>query len=247
MTALAKKVAVAGNGAIARLDAVDWSAVARDLNERGFAVISRALPANACADVRALYREPRLFRSRIVMARHGFGAGEYQYFAYPLPAEIEALRQGLYLRLAPIANSWAEMLGSDRRYPETLDAFLAQCHAPGQTRPTPLLLTYGEGDYNRLHQDLYGGVQFPLQAAALLSVPSDDFDGGEFVLTETTPRKQTRAEVVPLRQGDMVIFAVNHRPVASAKGFARVAMRHGVSTIRRGSRMTLGIIFHDAA
>lgn len=245
MTALAKAV-VPDGGAAGRLDAVDWAAVERDLGERGFALIPAAFTAGECAAVRSLYQEPGLFRSRIVMARHGFGAGEYQYFAYPLPAAIEALRQGLYRRLAPVANRWAEALSLEVRYPATLPAFLSRCHEQGQTRPTPLLLTYGAGDYNRLHQDLYGGVQFPLQAAVLLSAPGDDFDGGEFVLTETAPRKQTRAEVVPLRQGDMLIFAVNHRPQKSSKGYARVALRHGVSTVRSGSRMTLGIIFHDA-
>jgi hypothetical protein len=203
------------------------------------------LEAVVCAEVRQFY-ERDLFRSRIVMERHGFGQGEYQYFAYPLPPLIESLRQVLYLRLAPVANVWSERLGLAARYPATLDAFLKACHAEGQMRPTPLLLKYDAGDYNRLHQDLYGGGQFPLQAAVLLSAPGEDFEGGEFVLTETAPRRQTRAEVVPLAQGDMVIFAVNHRPVASAKGFSRVAMRHGVSTIRRGARMTLGIIFHDA-
>ena len=246
MTALAR-VTAPDAGTAARLDAVDWTAVERELDERGFAVISGAFTAAECAVARSLYQEPALFRSRIVMARHGFGAGEYQYFAYPLPLVVEALRQGLYRRLAPVANRWAEALSLEVRYPATLSAFLSRCHAQGQTRPTPLLLTYGAGDYNRLHQDLYGGVQFPLQAAVLLSAPGDDFEGGEFVLTETAPRRQTRAEVVPIGQGDMVIFAVNHRPVASAKGFSRVAMRHGVSTIRRGARMTLGVIFHDAA
>lgn len=232
-------------GAVARLSAADWAEVAGSLDARGFAVLPGVLARSACDDARALY-ERDLFRSRIVMARHGFGQGEYQYFAYPLPTAIEALRQMIYPRLAPIANAWSERLGSDGRYPATLDAFLKACHAQGQTRPTPLLLKYGADDYNRLHQDLYGGVQFPLQAAALLSAPGVDFEGGEFVLTETAPRKQTRAEVVPLRQGDMVIFAVNGRPQQSVKGHSRVAMRHGVSTIRRGARMTLGVIFHDA-
>ncbi len=232
--------------AVERLDGLDWAAIAEELRARGHAVIPGALSLNACADVRALYEHEDLFRSRVVMARYGFGQGEYQYFAYPLPPLIGGLREVLYPRLAPVANAWAEALGIDTRYPATLAAFLKHCHARGQTRPTPLLLKYGTGDYNRLHQDQYGGVQFPLQAAVLLSAPGKDFDGGEFVLTETVPRKQTRAEVVPLTQGDMVIFAVNHRPVASAKGFSRVAMRHGVSTIRHGIRMTLGIILHDA-
>jgi hypothetical protein len=181
------------------------------------------------------------------MGRHGFGLGEYQYFAYDLPLLIDEMRHTLYERLAPVANVWAEQLGSATRYAGDLDVFLAHCHGEGQARPTPLLLKYGAGDYNRLHQDLYGGVQFPIQAAVLLSAPSRDFEGGEFVLTETAPRRQTRAEVVPLGQGDMVLFAVNHRPVKAAKGFSRVAMRHGVSTVRAGERYTLGVILHDAA
>lgn len=230
----------------ARLDRMDWAPVVEALHERGFTVVPGAMTARECADLRALYERETIFRSRVVMARHGFGQGEYQYFAYPLPTPVEVLRHGLYARLAPVANAWAQALGRDERYPASLDAFLKHCHASGQMRPTPLLLKYGAGDYNRLHQDLYGGVQFPLQAAALLNAPGEDFDGGEFVLTETAPRKQTRADVVPLGQGDMIIFAVNHRPVTSAKGFSRVAMRHGVSSVRRGSRMTLGVIFHDA-
>lgn len=243
----ARKIAERTSDAAERLDALDWVPVVEALHARGFAVVSDAMTATECADVRALYEQAGLFRSRIVMARHGFGQGEYQYFAYPLPAPLAALRRVLYSRLAPVANAWSEALGSGERYPATLDAFLKHCHAQGQVRPTPLLLKYGAGDYNRLHQDLYGGVQFPLQAAVLLSAPDADFEGGEFVLTETAPRKQTRAEVVPLRQGDMVIFAVNNRPQKSAKGYSRVAMRHGVSTVRRGARMTLGVILHDAA
>jgi hypothetical protein len=233
-------------GAAERLDALDWGAITDELHARGHAIVSGALSVRDCAEVRALY-EQEFFRSRVVMARHGFGQGEYQYFAYPLPPLIGALREVLYPRLAPVANAWAEALGAAARYPATLASFLQHCHAQGQMRPTPLLLKYGAGDYNRLHQDLYGGVQFPLQSAVLLSAPGVDFDGGEFVLTETAARRQTRADIVPLAQGDMVIFAVNHRPVRSAKDFSRVAMRHGVSTIRCGSRMTLGVIFHDAA
>ena len=225
----------------------DWALIERALNERGHAVIRNAFRGAACEHARRLYAQEALFRSRIVMARHGFGQGEYQYFAYPLPEPIGSLRQALYTRLAPVANAWSIALGAEAGYPATLQAFLETCHAQGQTRPTPLLLKYGQGDYNRLHQDLYGGVQFPLQAAVLLSAPGRDFEGGEFVLTETAPRRQTRAEVVPLGQGDMVIFAVNHRPVRSAKGFSRIAMRHGVSTLRGGERITLGIILHDAA
>lgn len=245
MTAV-RKIAGRPSDAAERLDAVDWTPVVEALHARGFAVVSDAMTVGECADVRALYEQAGLFRSRIVMARHGFGQGEYQYFAYPLPEPVAALRHVLYSRLAPVANAWSAVLGLGERYPATLDAFLKHCHAQGQARPTPLLLKYGAGDYNRLHQDIYGGVQFPLQAAVLLNAPGADYDGGEFVLTETTPRKQTRAEVVPLRRGDMVIFAVNHRPQKSAKGYSRVAMRHGVSTIRRGARMTLGVILHDA-
>jgi hypothetical protein len=230
----------------ARLDRMDWAPVFEALHTRGFAIVPDAMTAAECGEMQALYEREAIFRSRVVMARHGFGQGEYQYFAYPLPVPVEALRRVLYARLAPVANAWARALGRDERYPASLDAFLKHCHASGQMRPTPLLLKYGAGDYNRLHQDLYGGVQFPLQAAVLLNAPGEDFDCGEFVLTETAPRRQIRADVVPLGQGDMVVFAVNHRPVKSAKGFSRVAMRHGVSTIRRGSRMTLGIIFHDA-
>lgn len=217
------------------------------MHTQGYAVLPGVFDEVDCVQVRTLYERADLFRSRVVMARHGFGQGEYQYFGYPLPAAIDDLRRAIYLQLAPVANAWAEVLELEARYPATLDAYLEHCHAQGQTRPTPLLLKYGEGDYNRLHQDLYGGEQFPLQVAVLLSAPERDFAGGEFVLTETAPRRQTRAEVVPLAQGDMVIFAVNHRPVKSAKGFSRVAMRHGVSTVRRGARMTLGIIFHDAS
>ncbi|MFM9864720.1 MAG: 2OG-Fe(II) oxygenase [Micropepsaceae bacterium] len=246
MTALRNVVAPAG-GSLGRLQDVDWAAVTDALHAQGYATLRGVLDPCECAAVRELYHRPALFRSRVVMARHGFGQGEYQYFSYPLPAMIEAQRHHLYRHLAPVATVWAERLGSGALYPATLDEYLERCHAQGQTRPTPLLLKYSAGDYNRLHQDLYGGEHFPLQAAVLLSAPGSDFAGGEFVLTETAPRRQTRAEVVPLSQGDMVIFAVNHRPEASAKGFSRVAMRHGVSTVRSGSRMTLGIIFHDAA
>lgn len=228
------------------LSNVDWAAAERDLHARGFAVARGVFGAVTCAQVRGWYAQDR-FRGKVVMARHGFGEGEYQYFSYPLPSLIHEMRRALYAHLAPVANAWAERLGSDAPYARDLDAFLKHCHAQGQTRPTPLLLKYGPGDYNRLHQDLYGGVQFPIQAAVLLSVPGADFDGGEFVLTETAPRRQTRAEIVPLVQGDMVLFAVNHRPVKSAKGFSRVAKRHGVSTVRDGERYTLGVILHDAS
>jgi hypothetical protein len=195
----------------------------------------------------ALYQKEAPFRSRIVMARHGFGRGEYKYFAYPLPGTVGALRQELYARLVPIANRWNEAMRIDVRYPDEHEAFLERCHRAGQTRPTPLLLHYREGDYNCLHQDLYGKHVFPLQVAILLSAPEEDFTGGELVLTEQRPRMQSRAEVVALRQGEGVIFAVHERPVQGARGTYRVKLRHGVSRVRSGQRHTLGIIFHDAA
>ena len=193
-----------------------------------------------------MYAEHQRFRSTVVMARHGFGRGEYRYFSYPLPDIVAGLRADLYPRLAPIANAWNELMAIGVRFPTEHDAFIERCHQAGQTRPTPLLLQYGEGDYNALHQDLYGEHVFPLQAAFLLSEPGADFHGGEFVLTEQRPRMQTRAEVVPLRKGDAVVFAVHHRPQQGSKGFYRVNMRHGVSRIRSGHRHTLGVIFHDA-
>jgi uncharacterized protein len=197
--------------------------------------------------VAGMYAEPARFRSRIVMQRHSFGQGEYQYFAYPLPEIVERLRHAAYPRLAPIANHWRQTLGRTGSFPDDLDAYLAQCHAAGQNRPTPLLLKYGPNDYNRLHQDLYGPLNFPMQMAILLSRPGQDFHGGEFVLTEQRPRAQSRVEVVPLSQGDAVVFAVNQRPVQGTHGPYRVSMRHGVSRVRAGERYTLGIIFHDAA
>ena len=200
-----------------------------------------------CASLAGLYDDQARFRSRVVMARHGFGRGEYQYFAHPLPVLVGSLREGLYPRLVPLANRWHAALAQPARFPDTHAAFVAQCHAAGQTRPTPLLLRYGAGDFNALHQDLYGPLVFPLQVAVLLSQPGRDFTGGEFVLTEQRPRMQSRAEVVPLRQGDAVIFAVHHRPVAGTRGTYRVHLRHGVSRVRSGLRHTVGIIFHDAA
>ncbi len=226
---------------------LDWPAIGQGLDQSGFAIVPRLLPASACRALAGLWAEAERFRSRVIMQRHGFGMGEYQYFAYPLPAPVTALRAAFYARLAPIANHWREALGEAGRFPHCLDAYLEQCHEAGQLRPTPLLLRYEPGDYNRLHQDLYGEQVFPLQLTILLSSPGDDFDGGDFVLTEQTPRRQSRVEVVPLSQGDAVIFAVNHRPVRGARGTYRVALRHGVSTLRRGSRFALGIIFHDAA
>ncbi|HEU5041667.1 MAG TPA: 2OG-Fe(II) oxygenase, partial [Gemmatimonadales bacterium] len=208
--------------------------------------LERLLPPEECERLAGLYDREALFRSHIVMARHGFGRGEYRYFAYPLPDPVERLRRALYPPLAAIANRWSEALGARTRFPSTHAEFLARCHTAGQRKPTPLLLRYTAGDYNCLHQDLYGDHVFPLQVAILLSEPGRDFTGGEFVLTEQRPRRQSRAEVVPLRQGDAVAFAVHHRPVAGARGFYRVSLRHGVSTIRSGRRHTAGIIFHDA-
>lgn len=232
--------------AAGRVARQDWPALARELSEQGCAVLPGLLGPEECRAIAALYPDESHFRSHIVMARHGFGQGEYRYFAYPLPDLIAELWGDLYARLAPVANDWARRLGLGTRYPAAHGEFLAACHAAGQTRPTPLLLQYGEGDYNCLHQDLYGDLAFPLQVAILLSEPGRDFTGGEFVLTEQRPRRQSRAEVVPLRQGDAVIFAVHHRPVEGAKGAYRVNLRHGVSRLRSGRRHTLGIIFHDA-
>ncbi|HEY1545817.1 MAG TPA: 2OG-Fe(II) oxygenase [Xanthobacteraceae bacterium] len=225
---------------------LDWAAIAATLDTQGCAVIGRVLDADACAALAARYDDDALFRSRIVMARHGFGRGEYKYFAYPLPDAVAALRAALYPRLAAVANRWNDAMGVAVRYPDSHDDFLARCHAAGQSKPTPLLLRYREGDYNCLHQDLYGEHVFPLQATLLLSRPGADFSGGEFVLTEQRPRMQSRAEVVPLSQGEMVIFPVHHRPVQGMRGTYRVNMRHGVSRLRSGHRHTLGIIFHDA-
>jgi hypothetical protein len=231
-----------------RLDRCSWDDLAAHLDEHGWARIERLLAADTCADVAALYdRGDALFRSHVVMARHGFGRGEYKYFAAPLPPVVAALRAALYPRLAPIANRWQAALGPGDGFPSAHDAFLARCHAAGQLRPTPLLLRYGPGDFNALHQDLYGPLVFPLQVAVLLSRPGEDFSGGEFVLTEQRPRLQSRAEVVPLAQGDAVIFAVHHRPVRGTRGVYRVTLRHGVSRVRTGQRHTLGVIFHDAA
>jgi len=231
----------------ARLAALDWDAFAASLDRDGWAVLPGLLGSEACDEVAALYARDTGFRSHVHMARHGFGRGEYRYFAYPLPPLVADLRGGLYPRLAPIANRWHERMGLAVRFPAEHEAFLARCHEAGQRRPTPLLLQYGAGDYNCLHQDLYGEHVFPLQVAVLLSAPGDDFTGGEFALTEQRPRMQSRAAVVPLAKGDVVVFAVNVRPVKGARGDYRVAMRHGVSEIRSGRRHTLGVIFHDAA
>jgi len=225
---------------------LDWNRIERELDGQGWATTGPFLTADQRDQLVATYDDDRLFRSRVIMARHGFGRGEYRYFDYPLPPLIAGLRQSLYGRLAPTANRWRNALGQDP-LPPALDQFLALCHAAGQPRPTPLLLRYGPGDYNCLHQDLYGEHVFPLQAAFLLSEPGEDFTGGELVLTEQRPRMQSRVNVVPLEAGEAVIFAVNHRPVQGSRGPYRVAMRHGVSPLRTGSRHTLGIIFHDAA
>jgi uncharacterized protein len=225
---------------------IDWTGVASDLDARGWAMLPGLLDPAACDATAALYGPGDTFRSHVVMARHGFGQGEYRYFAYPLPPHIAALRTELYPPLAQIANRWHARMGMESRFPDDHAAFLARCHAAGQKRPTPLLLKYGPGDYNCLHQDLYGDHVFPLQVAVLLSDPASDFTGGEFVLTEQRPRMQSRVEVVPLGKGDAVIFAVNTRPHSGTRGDYRVTMRHGVSRLRSGQRHTLGVIFHDA-
>jgi hypothetical protein len=224
----------------------DWAQITATLNRHGSAVLPQLLSARECNAAAGLYVDAGRFRSRVVMQRHGFGQGEYQYFSYPLPDIVAQLRAALYPRLVNVANAWNEAMGVDVRYPPDHAKFLARCHEAGQQRPTPLLLQYGPGDYNCLHQDLYGEHVFPIQVAVLLSRPDEDFTGGEFVLTEQRPRMQSRPEVVPLRQGDAVVFAVHHRPVQGSRGFYRVNMRHGVSTVRSGHRHTLGIIFHDA-
>ena len=229
-----------------RIAGLDWASIAADLDRDGAARVRGLLGPDECAALARTYDEPGAFRSKVIMARHGFGRGEYQYFAYPLPTLVEALRGAAYRRLAPIANRWHARMGLAARFPDTHADFLRRCRDAGQARPTPLLLRYGAGDYNCLHQDLYGEHSFPLQLVVLLDRPGDDFDGGEFVLTEQRPRMQSRAAVVGLAQGDAVVFAVNERPVAGVRGDYRVKMRHGVSTVSRGQRHTLGVIFHDA-
>jgi hypothetical protein len=246
-TALNRKPAKAeGNAIAARVEATDWERVAAELDANGVSRLESLLTADECQALACLYGDDRRFRSTIVMARHGFGRGEYKYFAYPLPDIVADLRPALYAPLVPIANRWNDAMGIDVRYPDTHAAFIKRCHAAGQRRPTPLLLKYGAGDYNCLHQDLYGEHVFPLQVVILLSDPGKDFTGGEFVLTEQRPRMQSRAEVVALRRGDAAVFAVHHRPVKGTRGFYRVTMRHGVSALRSGHRQTAGIIFHDA-
>jgi uncharacterized protein len=229
-----------------RVADVDWRRVSEDLDARGFAVIDKILSPRECRKLASLYPDDVHFRSRVVMAQHGFGRGEYKYFAYPLPGVISELRAEIYPHLSRAANRWNEAMGIDVRYPSYHAEFLKRCHDAGQMRPTPLLLKYTPGDFNCLHQDLYGEHVFPLQSTILLSEPNDDFTGGEFVLIEQRPRMQSRVAVVPLRQGDAVVFAVHHRPVRGARGIYRVNLRHGVSELQSGLRHTLGIIFHDA-
>jgi hypothetical protein len=242
----ARKSAPPALDLVAHADTLDWPHITADLDAQGCAVLKGLLTPDQCRTIAALYPDDANFRSRIVMGRHGFGRGEYKYFSYPLPDLIAQLRPALYAQLQAVANRWNEAMGIDIRYPQDHAAFLKRCHDAGQARPTPLLLQYETGDYNCLHQDLYGEHVFPLQVAILLSEPGRDFTGGEFVLTEQRPRMQSRAEVVPLAQGDAVAFAVHHRPVQGTRGTYRVNLRHGVSRIRSGRRHTLGAIFHDA-
>jgi uncharacterized protein len=242
----ALKVDPAPHTLAARIAALDWARVGADLDAHGCATTGVLLSADECLALRQSYDSDALFRSRVIMARHGFGRGEYKYFAYPLPETVAILRELLFPPLADIANAWNAAKGQSLRYPREHQAYLARCHKAGQSKPTPLLLAYGPGDYNCLHQDLYGELVFPLQVAFLLSRPGHDFTGGEFVLTEQRPRMQSRAEVAPLRQGEGVVFPVHHRPVRGSRGTYQVNMRHGVSRLRSGHRYTLGIIFHDA-
>jgi hypothetical protein len=260
-TALRQNAVNSSTALAAAIDALDWARIAAELDQYGCATTGVLFSGEQCETLAAAYQSPHpnpppqagegrvgtMFRSRVVMARHGFGRGEYKYFAYPLPELVAVLRTALYPPLSAIANRWNEMMGAGVRYPADHAGYLARCAAAGQTKPTPLLLQYGPGDYNCLHQDLYGDLVFPLQMTVLLSRPGHDFSGGEFVLTEQRPRMQSRAEVVPLAQGEAVIFPVHHRPVRGTRGSYRVNMRHGVSRIRSGRRSTLGIIFHDAA
>jgi uncharacterized protein len=230
----------------ARVGALDWPKIASELDAHGCATTGRLLTPEECDALLGAYKDDDVFRSRVVMGRHGFGRGEYKYFSYPLPKIVSELREALYGRVAPIANAWNEAMEKPERFPLDHHDYLGRCHKAGQTKPTPLLLQYGPGDYNCLHQDLYGEHVFPLQVAILLSQPAEDFTGGEFVLTEQRPRMQSRVEVVPLSQGEGVVFPVHHRPVKGTRGIYRVTMRHGVSRLRSGARHTLGIIFHDA-
>jgi len=242
----ATRTSIAAENAISRVSALDWNRVSQNLDNYGNATLEHILDPDDSKALAELYQHNDLFRSRVVMGQHGFGRGEYKYFSYPLPDIVEKLRTSLYWRLAPVANRWNTAMGVEVRYPKTHAEFIARCHHAGQAKPTPLLLQYGEGDYNCLHQDLYGEHVFPIQVAILLSDPMMDFTGGEFVLTEQRPRMQSRPEVIPLRQGDAVAFAVHHRPVEGTRSVYRVNLRHGVSRLRSGHRHTLGIIFHDA-
>jgi hypothetical protein len=242
----ARESTIAAICAKERVAAYDWRAIAGELDSYGCAIMPELLRPEECRTIAALYADESRFRSHVHMARHGFGQGEYRYFDYPLPDLVGALRTALYPRLAAVANDWNERMGIEQRYPDDHASFLARCHAAGQQRPTPLLLQYVAGDFNRLHQDLYGEVAFPIQVVVLLSAPGKDFTGGEFALTEQRPRMQTRVDVVPLRQGDAVALAVHSRPVQGSRGTYRVVLRHGVSRLRSGMRHTLGIIFHDA-
>jgi hypothetical protein len=246
MPAQARRIAAAPSAIGERIAALDWEALAASIDAHGCATTGVLLDGNACGALTEMYTADAPFRSRVIMARHGFGRGEYKYFAYPLPTVIAELRTALYTPLAVIANRWNAALGSDVRYPPEHAAYIARCRKAGQAKPTPLLLQYGAGDYNCLHQDVYGEVIFPLQVTVLLSRPGADFEGGEFVLTEQRPRMQSRAEVVPLQQGEAVIFPVRERPIQGTRGVYRVNMRHGVSRIRKGQRHTLGVIVHDA-
>ncbi|HXX31521.1 MAG TPA: 2OG-Fe(II) oxygenase [Myxococcaceae bacterium] len=230
-----------------RIESLKWPGIHASLDAQGYAVLPSLLDGDACRELVSLYPAPERFRKRVVMQQRGFGRGEYQYFSYPLPVTVGELRQALYPRLAVVANAWRRRLRQPGRFPRTLRGFLQRCHRAGQRRPTPLLLAYGPDDFNCLHADLYGELVFPLQLTVLLSRPGVDFTGGEFLLVEQRPRRQSRGEVVPLEQGEAVVFAVNHRPVEGARGAYRATLRHGVSRIRSGHRHTLGIIFHDAA
>ena len=247
MSAAVQESAVVAHDIEARVQTIDWATATAGLDGQGWAVLPALLTPAECREIAGLYEGGGRFRSTVVMARHGFGRGEYKYFAYPLPDLVGGLRGALYPHLTPIANRWNQAMGIDVCFPSDHTAFLDRCHAAGQTRPTPLLLQYGPDDYNCLHQDLYGEHVFPLQMAVLLSEPGEAFEGGEFVLTEQRPRMQSRPSVVPLRQGDAVVFAVSQRPVQGSRGFYRTVLRHGVSRIRTGRRHTVGIIFHDAA
>jgi hypothetical protein len=234
-------------GTTDQVGGIDWRQTAESLDERGYATTAALLTSEQCRELAALYEREDVFRSRVVMQRHGFGRGEYKYLRYPLPPVVEAVRHAIYPRLASVANRWRERLREEGHFPATLGSYLKECHKAGQERPTPLILKYEPGDYNCLHQDLYGPLVFPLQLTVLLSAPEADFSGGEFLLVEQRPRAQSRGEVVPLLQGEAVIFPVHHRPVEGTRGSYRVTMRHGVSRLRSGQRYTLGIIFHDAA